>query len=280
MGLLKLSATRAEKTAWAMNNVLVPAHMVQMISEIDATALIKLRNQIRQDSQQAPSYTSIIIKAVGLVMKNNPSANRAILGLPFFKKLYQFDNIDIALAVEKKLPYLPGLAYAPTIKDAAEKSLESITSEVKFLKTCTPEQSPEYAQYLMILNKIPRPISNFLINLPYLIPSMWAKYRGCAAWVNAPTQAGVDIVTTSWPWPLTFSFGVIKQRPFAFQGKVDVRWTIPVAMSFDRRIMGGGPASRLFAEFQDILVNADSIMNSDKERVSRTGHGVEKQFVS
>lgn len=260
--LLRIS--RAEKTAWKMNDVLVPAYMVQMAAVIDATALERLRKAYKDLDGNAPSYTSIILKAVGLVMKNNPSANRAIIGIPLFKRLVQFNNIDISLAVEKNLPYLPGLAYAPVVTDVDQKSLSDISKEIKFLKDCTPESSPAFAHYITILKRIPRPFSNFLINLPYFFPSLWAKYRGCAAWVNSPTQAGVDFVTTSWPWPITFSFGVIKNRPFVDHDQVEPRLTIPVSISFDRRIMGGGPASRLFAEFQEILLHIDSHFSPSK----------------
>lgn len=35
--------------------------------------------------------------------------------------------------------------------------------------------------------------------------------------------------------------------------KLEVRLTMPIVMVFDRRIMGGGPAARIFAQFKTIL---------------------------
>lgn len=252
-----LPITRAEKTAWAMNNVLTPAYVVTMVSEIDASGLARLRSQIKDQSGSAPSYTALIIKAAGIVIKQNPEANRAILGLPFLKKLFQFKNIDIAVAVEKELPFLPGLAFAPVITDIESKSCLDISKEMLFLKNCTVDNSAQFSQYMKILKKVPAPISNWLINLPYYFPTLWVKYRGCAVWVNAPSKAGVDMVLTSWPWPITFTFGLVKSRPTVVDGKVEARLTIPVTMAFDRRIMGGGPASRIFANFQEVLIHAD-----------------------
>lgn len=245
--------TTAEKTSWAMNDALTPACMVTMVSEVDATGLVRVREQARIKGQIVPSFTALVIKAAALTMKKNPQANRAILGLPFFKKLYQFRNSNISVAVEKSLPYLPGQAFASPIENTLEKSSGEITQELQELAKCDESTNKSYRSFMTILKYIPRPLSVWLINAAYLFPSLWVKHRGCACWVNAPSKAGADVVMTTWPWPITFSFGVVKKRPFIINDKVEVRTTMPVVMVFDRRIMGGGPASRIFAEFKDFL---------------------------
>ena len=98
-----------------------------------------------------------------------------------------------------------------------------------------------------------------------VIPQLWVAFRGCAAWVNAPSKAGADFVATTWPWPLTFSFGIVKARPFVIDNQVVVKETIPLVLVFDRRIMGGGPASRLFAEFQKLLIQCEELYSSEFE---------------
>lgn len=253
-----LPVSRAERTAWAMNDVLTPAYVVTMVSVIEASGIVRLRAQLKEKWGTAPSYTSVVIKAAGMVMQKNPAANRAILGMPFFKRLFQFSHVDIAVAIEKELPYLPGLAFAPVISNVHSKSVGEISSDLKFLKNCDVKSSTQFSTYMKILKLVPRPISNYIINLPYWLPLLWGKYRGCAAWVNAPSKAGVDMVITSWPWPITFTFGIVKERPAVVDGKVISQLTIPVTMAFDRRIMGGGPASRLFVEFQELLIQADT----------------------
>lgn len=247
-----------------MNDIMVPQNMVTMVSEIDAAGLHRLREKARAAGLPPPSYTAIIIKAVSRVLEKNPQANRAILGPPFFRSLYQFDGTNINVAVEKDLPHLPGMAYAPTIHNVTTKSLREITSELQTLARSTEDNDPGFRDFMRILRRVPSPISNWLINIPYWFPSFWSKYRGCAAWVNAPSKAGADLVMTTWPWPLTFSFGIVKLRPFLVEvtgetPRLEAGLTIPLVLSFDRRIMGGGPASRLFAEFQNILMRADEL---------------------
>ncbi len=252
----KIAVTRAEKTSWAMNDIMVPAHMVTMVSEIDATALEHLRAHAKAMGKVAPSYTALVVKAAALMLRNNPSANRAILGLPLFKRLIQFRNIDISVAVEKDLPGLPGQAYACPIKDTLSKSLNEITQDLRRLADATEANNKDFATFMKILKWVPRPFSLWLINAPYWFATLWQKHRGCACWVNAPSKAGADMVATTWPWPITISFGVVKKRPFVVNDKVEARLTMPVVLVFDRRIMGGGPASRMFANLISILESA------------------------
>ncbi|MCK6598508.1 MAG: 2-oxo acid dehydrogenase subunit E2 [Bdellovibrionaceae bacterium] len=249
----KVATTNAERTSWRMNNALEPAHMVTMTSLVSAENLHKKREILRSQGRVVPSYTALVIRAVAITVKHYPEANRAILGLPFFKQLYQFSNIDICVAVEKSLPALPGQAYAALITKPLEKSIDEITIELKKLVDSNEQNDPKYRLFMSILKYVPTPLSNLIINITYLHPYFWLKYRGCAAWVNSPSKAGADLVMTTWPWPLTFSFGKVEKRPLVIEDSVKAALTIPLLLSFDRRIMGGGPASRLFAKFTEII---------------------------
>ena len=245
--------SRAERTSWAMNDVMRPAYMVTMVSDVDATAIATLRDRYKQTGLTVPSYTAIVIKMAALMMKRFPQANRAVLGLPLLKKLYEFENVDISVAVEKSLPFLPGQALAETIQSTLDKSLIEISDELKKFASDTVDTNERWRMFFRILRYVPRPLSNILINLPYQFPSMWKRHRGCACWVNAPSKAGADLVFTTWPWPITFSFGKVKRRPIVSGDEVVARLTMPLVMVFDRRVMGGGPASRLFAHAVEVM---------------------------
>lgn len=248
-----LPAGRAEKTAWSLNGILVPANMVTMFGEIDASGIEEVRDGFRREGKRPPSYTAFVIKAAGQTMKRHPEANRAILGPPFWRRLVQFEAADIAVAIEKHLPYLPGNAFIAPLRSADSRSLDDLSEALRALPDVNEENSEEYRAYMRVLRYVPRPISTWLVHAPHWFPSLWVRYRGCACWVNAPSKAGVDAVTTTWPWPITFTFGVVKDRPLVVDSAVTARRTMPVGMVFDRRIMGGGPASRLFVDFTENL---------------------------
>lgn len=100
----KLRATRAEKAVWAMKRAMVSEYLVTMDSEVEATGLERLRARDRATGREAPSFTAALLR------RDHPQANRAILGPPGFRSLFQLRGQDVCVAVEKSLPHLPGLA--------------------------------------------------------------------------------------------------------------------------------------------------------------------------
>jgi hypothetical protein len=75
---------------------------------------------------------------------------------------------------------------------------------------------------------------------------------------------------TTWPWPITFSFGKVKVRPWIVNEKVEARKTMPLVMVFDRRIMGGGPAGRIFEKFKEILEKPDLYLAETKKHSAKS----------
>ena len=80
--------------------------------------------------------------------------------------------------------------------------------------------------------------------------------------ISSPAKYGVDIMVGAWPWPLGFSFGLVKERAMALKGEVVVRPTMALTMSFDRRLMGGAPAARFFRSVCDLLEDAEQTLES------------------
>jgi pyruvate/2-oxoglutarate dehydrogenase complex dihydrolipoamide acyltransferase (E2) component len=249
--------TLANLNSWSMADIMTPSHMVSMTTLASAKKINQTRDNFKQQGLAVPSYTAIIIKAVYLTLKKNPELNRAILGPPFFRRIIQFHNYDINVAVEKNIENLPGQAYAPTITNVDKKNVIEISKDLRFFADCDEKNDNNYKLFMRLLKFVPGPFSKWIINLPYWIPSLWVKHKGCACWVNSPARAGADLVLTTWPWPVTFSFGVVKKRPMVIDDQVSAELTIPLVMVFDRRLMGGGPAGRIFADFKQIIEEAD-----------------------
>ena len=248
---------RAEANSWALNQLLTPEYQVTLVAEVDATAMQRLREQARRRGEHPPSYTAMVIKAASLTMQRFPEVNRAIIGPPLFRRLVQFSTTDVSVAVEKALPALPGQAWAPVLRSPAQRSLADLTAELALLARCSEQEHPGLRQFMRILRWVPRPWAYWIVRLPHWLPSLWARHRGSACWVNAPSRSGVDLVLTSWPWPITFSFGVVKTRPWVVGDEVRPVLTVPLLMQFDRRVMGGGPAGRVFMRFKALLEAAD-----------------------
>lgn len=64
----------------------------------------------------------------------------------------------------------------------------------------------------------------------------------------------------NWPWPIGFSFGLVKDRPIVVNGLVVARPTMMLIMSFDRRLMAGAPAARFFNAVATSLQDAENTL--------------------
>jgi pyruvate/2-oxoglutarate dehydrogenase complex dihydrolipoamide acyltransferase (E2) component len=76
--------------------------------------------------------------------------------------------------------------------------------------------------------------------------------------VNSPAKYGIDLIVVDQIWPLTVSFGWIKERPIVVNGEIKIRKTMPLIIFFDRRVMAGAPAALFFNRLAEILEKATS----------------------
>lgn len=235
---------------------------VAMLSEIDMSSVERLRMENMRVVGMKPSYTAFVAKAVSLALREQPYANRIAIELPFWKRIVQLNDVHMTVAVEKDSPEIEQAVYAGTIRHTDKLGLIAITRELQALAQATPETSERWRQFNWIVEKLPVWLARRLLSMPRWSPSLWIEHRGGAVMISSPAKYGVDIMVGAWPWPIGFSFGLVKQRPLAIDGEVVVRRTMMLTMSFDRRIMVGAPAARFFHTVCDHLENAERDMGA------------------
>jgi hypothetical protein len=248
---------RISRAFWTLNHEMTAVYTVHFVREIDATALDRLRRETFEREGEKPSYTALVVKAAALALREFPYANRAILGPPFFRRMVQFRNMDITVAIERNVPQAEAVVLADTILDVDGKSPLDITRELQNILTADPETHPRWKLFSGLLSRLPVCLSRWLIRAPRYLPEQWVKHRGNACFVNSPAKYGIDFVIADMIWPLTVMFGWVKDRPIAVNGQVEVRRTMPLTIIFDRRIMAGAPAAHFFNRLAEILENAD-----------------------
>ncbi|HND84314.1 MAG TPA: 2-oxo acid dehydrogenase subunit E2 [Pseudobdellovibrionaceae bacterium] len=234
-------------------------HKVVMISEVDLTAIETLR-QTFGTSGEKPSYTSCLAKSIILALKKNPASNRFVWDFPFWTRLVQLSTYDISVAVEKDTPGSEQAVYVGTIRGANAKSLLEVNAELKEFASATPENSTRVRNWKFFFEKFWWVwLAKQLISLPRYFPSLWIEHRGGAVVISSPAKYGVDIMVAHWPWPVGFSFGLVKDRPIVVGHEIQIKKTMYVTMSFDRRIMAGAPAARFFKDVCSFLENPDKL---------------------
>lgn len=248
---------RILRSFWHLNDELEPRYSVSMVREIDASAMERVRELMAAKSQHKPSYMTFLVAATARVVRDNPNINRRIFSLFGLKRFVQFKNTDIAIMGERNEPGAEAVAFVDVVRDAAGRSLSDLNGAIRAIGGATAENNPQWRLFIKLLRRLPVFLSKRLIGLPGISPKAWYQHRGGAFLVNSPAKYGFDLISGDFLWPFTVSCGFVKDRPFVKNGELCICKTMPLILVFDRRILAGGPAARLFAEIADLLENAD-----------------------
>jgi pyruvate dehydrogenase E2 component (dihydrolipoamide acetyltransferase) len=105
-----------------MQQSLQTSAQVTLVTEVDVSALVQLREELKQ--QFALTYTDLIVKAVALALKEHPRLNAWIEGEHV--QLEQAIHIGVAVALDEGL-------IVPVVRNADRKSLQEIAQETRLL---------------------------------------------------------------------------------------------------------------------------------------------------
>ena len=119
--VIALTGMRAA-IARRMHQSLQTSAQVTLITEVDVSALVQLREELKQ--QFALTYTDLIVKAVAHALKGHPRLNAWIEGEQI--RLVPAIHIGVAVALDEGL-------IVPVVRDADRKSLREIVQETQRL---------------------------------------------------------------------------------------------------------------------------------------------------
>lgn len=249
-----------------------PAFEIEVPPSIRYTALVDLTQveQLRALSQEKLgyriSYTALVMRALGIALKEYPYANRRFFHWPLLSflgpRLQRFHTCDVSVAVAKDSPGRESVAFFDVLRNTDQKKLPEITQWLKALGRCDETNNPQWAMFSKIIKNYPGWLAIFILRFPYWFPSLWVKYRGAAAMVNS-SKNGVEVMAGTWVYPLTAVFGFVKERPMVKDGQVVARPSFHLLMTFDRRVMAGAPAGKVYMRLVQLLENAMTEFQND-----------------
>lgn len=194
---------------------------VTLVTEVDMTECVNLRNQILSDIEKSYgvriSFTDIIAKAVARAVLDKPIVNSSIQGDQIV--IHDRVNIGIATAIEAGL-------VVPVVKDVQSKSLPQISSEIKELVARARAGQAGGADFrdgtFTITNLGGYGIDSFN---PVITPGQSAILGVCR----------------------------IAEKPVVVNGEIKIRSMMNLCLSFDHRVMDGAPAAEYLARLKAIL---------------------------
>jgi pyruvate dehydrogenase E2 component (dihydrolipoamide acetyltransferase) len=203
---IPLRSVRAVIAERMARSVTTTAH-VTLTAEADATALVELRRQLIQDGVHA-SYNDLFLYILGRVLREHPQLNASLERDTV--KLWRRIHIGLAVDTERGL-------LVPVVRDVDQKGLLQLAEETQFLVErartgqCTPDELSSGTFTLTNLGMFGIDAFTPLINLPE-----------CAI----------------------LGVGRIKRQPVMMGEKVVGRQMVWLSLTFDHRLVDGGPAAR------------------------------------
>lgn len=189
-----------------------------LTTEIDMEGCVELRAQIKAlETDAAPSYNDMIVKACALALKEYPRANGAYRDGRF--ELYSRVNVGVAVAAQDSL-------VVPTVFDADRHSLGDIARTTRAL-----------AERVRSGEITPPELSGGTFTVSNL--GMYGVTSFTA--VINPPQAAILAV------------GAMVERPVVRDGAIATGHVMPVTLACDHRILYGADAAQFLARIRELL---------------------------
>ena len=196
---------------------------VTLTSEADATALVELRRQLAADGV-AVSYNDLFLTVLAKALAEHPRLNASLDG----DTVKLWPQIDIAVAVDTERGLL-----APVVRGVDRKGLAQLAAETAALAEraragkCTPDELTGSTFTLTNLGMFGIDAFTPIINLPE-----------CAI----------------------LGVGRIKTQPVWAGDHVEPRQMVWLSLTFDHRLVDGGPAARFLQRVAQLVEKPHLLM--------------------
>lgn len=213
-----LSGVRAV-IARRMSESAFTAPHVTLFTEADALALVEARAQLNAElaGRVKISYNTLLIAIAGRALRDHPQMNACIVG----DKIHAYSDINIALAV-----------------DTGRGLLVPVIRQVNRLNLVEIQQSGDELIGRAVAGKsLPDDFSGGTFTISNL--GMF-EVDGFTPIINQPQAAILGV-------------GRIAAKPVAVNNEVVIRQMMTLSLSFDHRIVDGGPAARFLQRIKHLI---------------------------
>jgi len=188
---------------------------VTITTEVDATELVRLREQLKAEFDL--TYTDLVVKAAAKALREHPLLNATLVGDEI--QLLEEVHIGVAVALEEGL-------IVPVVRDADKKTLQEIAQETRRLAEGAREGT-------LTVDEV----------------------TGSTFTVTNLGMYGVDTFTPiiNPPEAAILGVGRIVEKPAMHEGQIVKRALMQLSLTFDHRIVDGAPAAKFLRTVKGLL---------------------------
>jgi len=223
--------------------------IVHLLLEADVTDVRKRMKEMGQKTGEPLSFTAFLSFCLARAVDENKLMHAYRRG----SKLIVYDEVDIAVVIEREITEEKAPIFPHVVKAANRKTLPEIHDEIRVA------QSQDSA----LARNVPR------LRRYYYLPGfirgwLWRRWLGSPAWRKrltgtvAISALGMFGKGVGWGIPiplytLGISVGGITSKPGVVGGKVAVREYLGLTTSFDHNIIDGAPAARFCQRLKELI---------------------------
>jgi pyruvate dehydrogenase E2 component (dihydrolipoyllysine-residue acetyltransferase) len=190
---------------------------VTLIATVDATSLVRLRNELKQSGDIAPGFTDIVIKFAAEALQQHPALNARWEN----ERVVTLADINIGLAVDT-----PAGLLVPVVRDVSRRSLADIAAQTRALIERARERKLSAEEM-----------------------------RGGTFTISNLGSYGIDAFTPiiNHPECAVLGLGRIQKQPVVIDDQIAIRDQITLSLTFDHRIVDGAPAARFLRTLRELI---------------------------
>ena len=200
------------------------------------------------------SYTSVLLKILAHVQKKHPIMNAILARDIIRKKIFLPDSVDISVAIEKTHKGRT-VVLIPVVREVNTKSIEDISSEIKYLSTIPFDKMPNI-RWIKLLNLDLDFLKYLTMRVICQFPRLYNLFFGTIGFTNLG-KYGITHFYPLWINTTVFGFGTIEEKPVVRNGQITIAPMIYMTIAFNHRILDGSTASEILAEVKRTIEDAE-----------------------
>jgi len=223
-------------------------NVIHGLLEVDVTNARNMIKEFKEKTGRPLTLTSFFIFCLARAIDENKLMHAYKKG----SKLIIYDEVDIAVDIERKIAGEKAPIYPHVIKAANRKTIGEIQDEIR--------TSKENVDSSLIAKW-----TNRYWYLPAFVRGLiWRRWLGSPHWRKRLTgTVGVSSLGmfgkgASWGIPismytLSIVVGDISEKPSIVNGQLEVREYLSITASFDHDIIDGAPAARFAQRLKELI---------------------------
>lgn len=201
------------------------------------------------------TYTPVLLKIIAHVQKKYPIMNAILARDIIRKKIFLPEGVDISIAMEKEHKGRT-IVLIPVIREVNTKSIEDISSEIKYLSKLPFDKMPNI-KWIKLLNLDPDFLKYVTMRVICQYPRLYNFFFGTIGFTNLG-KYGITHFYPLWINATVFGIGTIEEKPVARNGHITIAPMLYMTIAFNHRILDGSTASEILAEVKRTIEDENS----------------------